>query len=88
MILEALSGITDMIEKIGLERKEVKMITKTCDRCGTRINTDPMVNAILPMFSIRTIKDFISGWQSVDLCLDCEKKLKKWLSNEDEEREE
>ncbi len=64
------------------------MITKTCDRCGTRINTDPMVNSILPMFSITMVKGFMSGWESVDLCPKCEKSLMKWLENEEKEVEE
>lgn len=63
------------------------MITKTCDRCGTKIYTNPMANSILPMFYIRTIKDFMSGWQSVDLCPECEKSLMKWLKNEERTKE-
>ena len=56
------------------------MITKTCDRCGSKINTDPRVNAILPMFSIRKIEGLTIGWQSVDLCPKCEKMLAEWLN--------
>jgi hypothetical protein len=57
------------------------MTTRTCDKCGIEINTNPMANAILPMFSIRSIKSFVIGWQSVDLCPGCEKKLAEWLDN-------
>ena len=64
------------------------MITKMCDRCGTKINTNPMVNSILPMFSITMIKDFMSGWRSVDLCPKCEKSLMEWLENEEKEVED
>ncbi len=60
------------------------MITKTCDRCGEKININPMGYSILPMFSIYMIKD---GWQSVDLCPECEKSLMKWLRNEEKEVE-
>lgn len=57
------------------------MITKTCDKCGAKINTNSMTCAILPMFSIRRIEDFVLGWQSVDLCPKCEKMLAEWLDN-------
>lgn len=60
------------------------MTIKTCDKCGLEINTNPMGNAILPMFSISRIMDFITGWQSVDLCPGCEKKLAEWLNNKEE----
>ena len=59
------------------------MTTKTCDRCGAKINTNPMTNAILPMFSIHRIEDFVLGWQSVDLCPKCEKMLAEWLDNKE-----
>lgn len=57
------------------------MTVRTCDKCGLEINTNPMVNAILPMFYIRRIRNFAMGWQSVDLCPGCEKKLEEWLNN-------
>ena len=60
------------------------MIIKTCDKCGAKINTNPMINTILPMFSISRIEDFTLGWQSVDLCPRCEKKLAEWLNNRGE----
>ena len=60
------------------------MIIRTCDRCGCKINTDLMVNAILPMFSISKLEGFVMGWQSVDLCPRCEKKLADWLNNKEE----
>lgn len=60
------------------------MITRTCDRCGFEISTNPMMNTILPMFSISRIKDFATGWQSVDLCPRCEKKFAEWLNNKEE----
>ncbi len=63
------------------------MITKTCDRCGSKINTDPMTNAILPMFCISRIGGFALGWQSVDLCLKCEKMLAEWLNDKGEKKE-
>ena len=59
------------------------MTTRTCDKCGSKISTDPMVNAILPMFSISRIEGFAMGWQSVDLCPRCEKKLSEWLNNKE-----
>ena len=63
------------------------MTTRTCDKCGCKINTNPMVNAILPMFSISRIEGFALGWQSVDLCPKCEKMLAEWLNNKGEEDE-
>ena len=60
------------------------MNVKTCDRCGVKINTNPMANTILPMFSISKIEGFTMGWQSVDLCPRCEKKLVEWLNNKEE----
>lgn len=60
------------------------MTAKTCDKCGANININPMANAILPMFSISRIEDFAMGWQSVDLCPSCEKKLAEWLNNKEE----
>lgn len=60
------------------------MTIKTCDKCGIKMNTNPMVNAILPMFSISKIEDFFIGWRSVDLCPRCEKKLAEWLNNKEE----
>lgn len=60
------------------------MNVKTCDRCGVKISTDPMANVILPMFSINKIEGFAMGWQSVDLCPRCEKKLAEWLNNKEE----
>ena len=60
------------------------MIVKTCDKCGLEINTNPMMNMILPMFSISRIEGFTMGWQSVDLCPRCEKKLAEWLNNKEE----
>lgn len=64
------------------------MTVRTCDKCGLEINTNPMVNAILPMFSISRIRSFVMGWQSVDLCPRCEKKLEEWLNNKEKEEEE
>ena len=58
------------------------MTTKTCDKCGTKINTNPMANTILPMFSIQRI-NFMLGWQSVDLCPKCEKRLAEWLNDKE-----
>lgn len=60
------------------------MTVRTCDKCGCKISTDPMVNTILPMFSISKIEGFAMGWQSVDLCPRCEKKLAEWLNNKEE----
>lgn len=62
------------------------MTVKTCDKCGLEINTNPMGNAILPMFSISRISSLAMGWQSVDLCPGCEKKLAEWLNNKEERR--
>lgn len=62
------------------------MTVKTCDRCGSKISTNPMANTILPMFSISRIEGFAMGWQSVDLCPSCEKKLVEWLNNKEERR--
>ena len=60
------------------------MTIRTCDRCGSKISTNPMANAILPMFSISRIEDFAMGRQSVDLCPRCEKKLAEWLNNKED----
>ncbi len=57
------------------------MNIKMCDKCGDEINTNPMTNAILPMFSISRIDDFAMGWRSVDLCPKCEKALAEWLND-------
>ncbi len=59
------------------------MTTKTCDKCGATINTNQIGNAILPMFFIRRFEFFTVGWQSVDLCPICEKKLAEWLNNKE-----
>lgn len=57
------------------------MTIKTCDKCGDKINTNPMTNAIFPMFSIRRMDNFM-GWTSyVDLCPKCEKALAEWLND-------
>ena len=63
------------------------MTVKKCDKCGLEINTNPIVNTILPTFSISRIRDFIIGWESVDLCPGCEKKLAEWLNNEEGKEE-
>ena len=60
------------------------MIVKTCDRCGSKISTNPMTNTILPMFFINKLEGFAMGWQSVDLCHRCEKELAEWLNNKEE----
>ena len=64
------------------------MTIKTCDKCGTKINTNPIANTILPMFSISRIEGFALGWQSVDLCPKCEKMLAEWLNNKEEQNVE
>lgn len=56
-------------------------ITKTCDRCGDVINTNPMANTILPSFMIKKLNDFMRGWVDIDLCPNCEKELNAWLNN-------
>ena len=63
------------------------MTIKTCDKCGAKINTNPITNATLPMFSISRIEGFALGWQSVDLCPKCEKTLAEWLNNKGEKDE-
>lgn len=65
---------------ISFGRRE-GMTIKTCDKCGAKININPMTNTILPMFSISKIENFTMGWQSVDLCSKCEKMLAEWLNN-------
>ena len=57
------------------------MTIKTCDKCGAKISTDPRLNTVLPMFSISRIEGFALGWQSVDLCPKCEKRLSEWLND-------
>ena len=57
------------------------MNIKTCDKCGVKINTDPITNTILPTFYIRRIENFAMGWQSVDLCPKCQKMLAEWLND-------
>jgi len=64
------------------------VITKTCDRCGDKINTDSMMNTVLPSFSISKMDNFLMGWRSVDLCPKCEKKLKEWLDRKEDEQDE
>lgn len=59
------------------------MITKTCDKCGEKINANSVGNALLPMFSVSMMKDLTSGWQFIDLCPTCERSLMKWLRNEE-----
>lgn len=54
------------------------MNIKICDKCGDKINTDPMTNSILPMFYI---SKFSPVGQSVDLCPKCEKVLAEWLND-------
>ena len=65
-----------------IERRK-EMTTKTCDKCGAKVDTSPITNAILPMFSICVIKGFELGWQSVDLCPKCAKMLVEWLDNKE-----
>ena len=60
------------------------MNMKICDKCGNKINTNPMVNITLPKFIISKIEDLAIGPQSVDLCSECEKKLVEWLNNKQE----
>ena len=59
------------------------MIIRTCDKCGDKINTNPMTNTILPMFSIKRMNIFAfeMRWRSVDLCPKCEKALAEWLND-------
>jgi len=57
------------------------MTIQMCDRCGDKINTNPLQNAVLPMFRISRMVDIFQGWQSVDLCPKCEKELSKWLDH-------
>lgn len=54
------------------------MIIKTCDKCGGKININPASNVVFPLFVIRKLDNFITGWQSVDLCPKCEEKLNGW----------
>lgn len=55
------------------------MTIKTCDKCGDKINTNPLQNMVLPMFRVNKMVDMCQGWQSVDLCPKCEKELAEWL---------
>ena len=59
------------------------MNVKICDKCGDKINTNPMTNSILPMFSIsRWVRDsLVTEWKSIDLCPKCEKVLAEWLDD-------
>ena len=57
------------------------MTIKTCDRCGSKINTNPMANVILPVFSVREMSNLMIGWQTVDLCQKCNGELAGWLKN-------
>lgn len=65
------------------------MTIKTCDKCGAKISTNPLINSRLPMFSISRIEGAAFGWESVDLCPKCEKRLAEWLNDKgdgDDER--
>ena len=62
------------------------MNIKTCDKCGAKINTNPTINMILPMFSIKKIEGFVL--QSIDLCPKCEKMLVEWLNDKGKQNEE
>lgn len=57
------------------------MTIKTCDKCGAKINTNPILNMVLPALSISRLEDFVLGWQPVDLCPKCEKMLAEWLND-------
>lgn len=66
------------------EGGEIKMTIKTCDKCGANIIENPAANLKLPTFKIFKFENYIVGFQSVDLCSNCENKLNEWLSNKDE----
>ena len=57
------------------------MTIKTCDKCGANIIKNPAANLKLPTFTIFKFESYITGFQSVDLCSNCENKLNEWLSN-------
>ena len=59
------------------------MIIKTCDKCGGKININPASNVVFPSFVIRKLDNFITGWQSVDLCPKCEEKLNRKLNQKE-----
>ena len=59
------------------------MTIKTCDKCGASIIKNPAANLKLPTFTIFKFENYIAGFQSVDLCSNCENKLNEWLSNKD-----
>lgn len=80
MALGAMMTQSASTEAISFERRE-GMNIKTCDKCGVKINTDPIANTTLPMLYIRRIEDFITGWQTVDLCPKCQKMLAEWLND-------
>jgi hypothetical protein len=64
----------------------VKKVTiKTCDKCGASIIKNPAANLKFPKFTIFKFESIIKGgFQSVDLCSNCEDKLNEWLSNKEE----
>ena len=49
------------------------MVTTNCDKCGVRISRNPVANISLPQFNILIRDNYMTGWQSVDLCSKCEK---------------
>ena len=65
-------------------RKEQKMKTIKCDRCGKEINRHPMQQALFPHFKIYVF-DLFGFLREVDLCNDCEDALYSWLKGADDE---
>ena len=53
-----------------------------CDKCGSKINSNPMSSIQLPMFTIRKLVGVPSFWVDVNLCPECCKKLEGWLNGQ------
>ncbi len=58
------------------------MIKKICDKCGTEINTNPMINASLPTYTIYKYYGFPLYSKEINLCSTCEKLFDRWLNEE------
>ena len=59
-----------------------------CDRCGAQINSDPMVNAILPKYDITYMVNLGLPKAKIDLCNVCMDAFDKWLHELPKEKED
>ena len=52
-----------------------------CDKCGNEINVYPELAVAFPWVSL-TFRENFDRYEQVDLCINCQKELVKWIKNE------